>query len=223
MIEQLYPCDHCGGRATLGRSQRLIDTAPNRLYDFSSFGRFSGPPRIGDMLPRPPTAPETEPLVCVYCTGCGMTTPWVPIGSDELAAKNNCAHIWNNRLNRPKATDDDIRSLIERELGACDAQLVFDLIARNEGDWDERGPLFQKLAQRIVDATITTIDTWPISPVLDDAARYRKLMQLAKFVELDGERFIQFPKIPTQPEHDDYLFEDRIAMAIDSMPDRDRW
>jgi hypothetical protein len=59
--------------------------------------------------------------------------------------------------------------------------------------------------------------------VLNDAARYRKLMQLAKWVDIDGERHIQFPKIPTPREHNDMLFDDRIAAAIDGMPDRDRW
>ena len=79
------------------------------------------------------------------------------------------------------------------------------------------------LAQRLVDATIATFDTWPIDPTLKDAARYRKLMQLAKWVDIDGERHIQFPKVPTPREHQDMLFEDRIAAAVDAMPDRDRW
>lgn len=79
MLEHLYPCGHCGERPRIGRSQRLIDCEENRLYDYSTFGRYAGPPEIGDVLPRPPEAPKTEKLVCIYCTGCGMQTPWSPL------------------------------------------------------------------------------------------------------------------------------------------------
>ncbi|WP_321882568.1 Lar family restriction alleviation protein [Burkholderia cepacia] len=223
MIEQLYPCEHCGGRPTVGRSQRLIDGDNNRLFDFSQFGRFGGPPRIGDVQARPPEAPQTEPLVCIYCTGCGMSTQWEAIGDDEAAAKDRCAETWNRRLSRAKATAEDLRNLIERELGACDTQLVLDMLSRVEGDWDEIGPIVKLLAQRLVDATVVTFDTWPIAPVLEDAARYRKLVQLAKWIEVDGQDYVQFPKIHSPNEHRDFLFEDRIAVAVDAMPDRDRW
>ncbi|WP_239511557.1 hypothetical protein [Burkholderia sp. JP2-270] len=117
----------------------------------------------------------------------------------------------------------DLRRLIERELGACDTQLVLDMLSRVEGDWNEIGPIFKMLAQRIVDATVVTFDTWPIAPVLEDAARYRKLVQLAKWIEVDGQDYVQFPKIHSPSEHRDFLFEDRIAIAVDAMPDRDRW
>ncbi|WP_175773002.1 Lar family restriction alleviation protein [Paraburkholderia phenazinium] len=223
MIEQLYPCDHCGGRPTLGQSQRVVEQDGYPAFDFTSFGRFSGPPKIGDVLARPLSAPMTEKLVCIYCSGCGMSTPWEPIGDNENAARDRVATIWNQRLNRPKVTAGDIRDLIERELGAVDAQLIIDMLARNDSDWAERGPIFSMLAQRIVDATVVTIDSWPIDPVLKDAARYRKLLQLARWVEIDGERYVQFPKIHSPREHQDMLFEDCIALAVDTMPDRNRW
>jgi len=223
MIEQLYPCDHCGGRPTVGRSQRLVEQNGHPAFDFTAFGRFSGPPKLGDVLPRPLSAPVTEKLVCIYCQGCGMSTPWEPVGEDENAARNRVASIWNNRLNRPKVAPGDIRDLIEKELGAVDAQLIIDLLARNDTDWEERGPIFAMLAQRIVDARVVTLESWPIDPVLKDAARYRKLVQLARWVDIDGERCVQFPKVPSPREHQDMLFEDRIALAIDTMPDRDRW
>jgi hypothetical protein len=152
-----------------------------------------------------------------------MSTPWIPIGSDESAAMDEAARIWNRRLARPKVTEGDLRDLIEKELGACDMQMVIDMLAHNTDDWETRGPIFAMLAQRLVDASVSTIESWPIDPVLQDAARYRKLVQLAKWVDIDGERYVQFPKIPTPPEHDDCLFEDRIALAVDGMPDRDRW
>ncbi len=49
------------------------------------------------------------------------------------------------------------------------------------------------LAQKIVDGKITMRDFWPIDPVLIDAARYRTLRQLAKFVYTDGVASVQFP------------------------------
>ncbi|SIT48732.1 conserved hypothetical protein [Paraburkholderia ribeironis] len=223
MYEQLYPCDHCGGRGTAGFSQRVVAEIGQAGFDYGRFGRHAGPPKIGDALTRPAYAPKTEKLACIYCADCGMTTPWIAVDNDEHAALDQCAKIWNQRLDRPKVTDGDLRDLIEKEVGACDAQMVINLLARNEGDWEARGPIFAMLAQRLVDAAISTNDCWPIQPLLNDAARYRKLMQLVKWVDIDGERYAQFPKIPTPGDHSDLVFEDRIALAVDGMPDRDRW
>lgn len=223
MYEQLYPCDHCGGRGTVGFSQRVATETSPSGFDYGPFSRHSGPPKIGDVTPRPPYAPKTEGLVCIYCADCEMSTPWIPINGDEPAAMDKAARIWNRRLNRPEVTEGDLRELVEKELGACDTQMVIDMLARNKTDWETRGPIFAMLAQRLVDASVSTIDSWPIDPVLHDAGRYRKLVQLAKWVDIDGERYVQFPKIPTPRKHDDCLFEDRIALAVDGMPDRDRW
>jgi hypothetical protein len=223
MYEQLYPCDHCGGRGTAGFSQRVVADIGETGFDYGQFGRQAGPPKIGDTLARPAYAPKTEKLACIYCADCGMTTPWIAVGSDEHAALDQCAKIWNQRINRPKVEAGDLRALIEKEVGACDAQMVINMLSRNEEDWETRGPIFAMLAQRLVDAAISTNDCWPIEPLLNDAARYRKLMQLVKWVDIDGERYAQFPRIPTPAEHSDLVFEDRIALAVDAMPDRDRW
>ncbi len=223
MYEQLVPCDHCGGRPTVGRSQRLISPCPDPIYDPSRWGRFAGPPRNGDTAMRPPEAPATEPLVCIYCGECGMQTPWQPCGEDDTAARNTAAHIWNRRLNRPEAEKTELQRLVERELGTADIPAIIELISRLEGDWSELGPAIKMIARRLVDATVVTFDSWPIDPVLNDAARYRKLVQLTKWVDIDGERYVQFPKVYTHPEDRDRLFEDLIASAVDSLPDRDRW
>jgi hypothetical protein len=223
MYEQLIPCEHCGGRPTVGRSQRLLSERPNPQYDYTEWGRMAGPPRIGDRLPRPPEAPKTEPLVCIYCSECGMSTPWQAIERDEKAALDRCGAIWNRRLSRPEAKKSDVQRLVEREVGTADIPAVLELLSRTDGNWDELGPMFAMIARRLVDATIVTFDSWPIDPVLNDAARWRKLVQLAKWVEMEGETYVQFPKIYSPAEHGEMLFEDRIAAAIDSMPDRDRW
>lgn len=223
MYEQLYPCDHCGGRPTVGRSQRVVAQLGDDKFDYGVFGREAGPPEIGDTMPRPPSAPQTEKIACIYCDGCGMTTPWEPVGTDMNAALDRVGHIWNRRLNRPPAAATDLQHLVERELGAPDAQFILDLLARNDADWEVRGPIFAMLAQRIVDATVVAADTWPIEPTLNDAARYRKLVHHAQSVNIDGERYVQFPKV-FNPNRDPYvLYEVAVAAAVDGLPDRCRW
>lgn len=223
MIEQLYPCDHCGGRPTLGYSQRTLSPAGDAGVRYDRFVLGTDQPVMGDTMRRPLGTPPTERLVCVHCDGCGMQTPWEAIGDDEKAAMARCAAVWNARLSRPPVTVGELLDLVEKEVGACDAQLILDLLSRSDGDWEERGPIFKMLAQRVVDASIVTIESWPIDPVLKDAARYRKLVQLVKWLDIDGERYVSFPRIPTPREHANFLFEDRIANAIDAMPDRHRW
>ncbi|WP_176060306.1 Lar family restriction alleviation protein [Paraburkholderia sp. BCC1876] len=223
MYEQLYPCDHCGGRPTLGRSQRVVAQIGDDEFDYGVFGREAGPPEIGDTMPRPPSAPQTEAIVCIYCDGCGMTTPWEPVGDDRHAALDRVGQIWNRRLNRPPAGADELRTLVEKELGAPDMLFVLNVLARNEDDWETRGPVFAMLARRLLDATVVTADTWPVEPTLLDAARYRKLVHHAHSVNIDGERYIQFPKV-YNPNRDPYvLYEFETAAAVDGLPDRNRW
>jgi hypothetical protein len=223
MFEQLYPCDHCGGRPTIGRSQQVIDRTGDPYIDGSAYGIDAGPPVPGDVLRRPPEAPPTEKIVCIYCSDCGMSTAWVTVGDNEKEALDRCAAVWNRRLNRPKTEPNDIQALIERELGACDTQFVLDLLSRNKDDWETRGPIFGMLARRLRDATVVTSDTWPIAPVLEDAARYRKLLQLVKLIIIDAEQYAQFPRIPVPAELREFVFEDSVSKAVDAMPDRDRW
>lgn len=223
MIEELVPCDHCGGTPRIGRSQRVVARLGEPNFDYSVFGGDSGPPRDGDMMARPPGAPQTEHIVSIHCSDCGMSTPWEPTGRDEFAALTRCGIVWNRRLNRPETTFEDIRSLINREIGAPDAPFVLSLLARSNRDWEERGPLLAALAQRVIDATAVCRDYWPINPTLEDAARFRKLTQLANFITVAGHPTIHFPPIISPLEHRDMVFEDRIAAAVDALPDRERW
>jgi hypothetical protein len=48
-------------------------------------------------------------------------------------------------------------------------------------------------------------------------------MQLVRIVYIDEQPHLTFPTIPANPELNDLAFEIRIADAIDSLPDRDRW
>jgi hypothetical protein len=224
MTDELFPCGHCGGNWAFGWSQRALARPSAPQLDFSKIGTGAGRALIMDDLERrPPTEPPTETVVCIVCSDCGMQTPWVPVGDDKHAALDEAGKIWNTRLNRPVATKGDILDLIRKEISAVDVPYIIDLLARSSDCWEERGPIFAMLAQKVVDSKITMRDFWPIDPVLTDAARYRKLVQLAKFVYIDAIESVQFPRIPATGGEEERSFEDRIASAVDDLPDRSRW
>jgi hypothetical protein len=210
MYEQLLPCDHCGGVPHVGRSLVPAATFSSEHSDESS-EESSHPP-------------QSEERVRIYCGSCGMSTEWERVEHlDEMSALNRCAMIWNRRVDRTPTTSGSLEELINKEVGPLDSQLVLSAIANNTEDWEERGPTFAKLARRISDSIVTSRDFWPVTPVLTDAARYRKLMQMVRFVYIDGIPHLHFPTIPADPNLNDIAFEIRVADAIDNLPDRDRW
>jgi hypothetical protein len=151
-----------------------------------------------------------------------MQTPWIAIGDDRHAALEKAGAIWNARTRRPPAKEGDLLKLIRKEVSALDAPFLINLLARTEGGWEKRGPIFAMLAAKIVDSKITLSDFWPVDTVLNDAARYRKLQQLAKRVYIDGIASIQFPRIPATGG-DEGSFENSVNLAVDDLPDRNRW
>jgi hypothetical protein len=159
----------------------------------------------------------------IACEDCGMQTPWEPIGNDKHAALDLAGVIWNTRFNRPVATEGDLLDLIRKEISAVDIPYILDLLSRTTEDWETRGPIFAMLAQKVVDSKITMRDYWPVDPVLCDAARFRTLVQLAKFVYIDRVASVQFPRIPATGGDDDSSFEARIGAAVDDLPERSRW
>ena len=226
MTDELFPCAHCNGPFRIGYSQRVKATIGEKEFDYSRYGRnFEGPPLLGDTARRPPSAPQTERLVCIYCPDpdCGMQTPWVPVGDDEDAAMTKAGRIWNRRFNRPPATEGDLLDMVRKELSVLDSPFVMDLLARNTEDWETRGPLFSMLAQKISDSTINMSDFWPIDPILHDASRYRRLVQHVKFIYIHGVESVQFPRIPGRPNIEHCPFEKRIAAAVDDLPPRNAW
>jgi hypothetical protein len=152
-----------------------------------------------------------------------MQTPRFPIGEDKNAALDEAGKIWNQRPNRPAATEGDLLDLILKEISPVDAPYVLDLLARTTEDWEKRGPILSTLAQKIVDGKITARDFWPIDPVLMDAARYRKLQQLARFVYIAAVASVQFPRVPATGGDEQCPFETRVSAAGDDLPDRSRW
>jgi hypothetical protein len=162
--------------------------------------------------------------VRIYCGSCGMGTEWDRVENlDEISSLNRCAAVWNRRLNRTPTKAGTLEDLINKEVGPLDSQYLLSLIANNTEEWPERGPVFARLALRISDAIAISRDFWPVTPVLNDAARYRKLMQQVRFVYVDGRPHLSFPTVPANPELNDLAFEIRVADAVDSLPDRDRW
>jgi hypothetical protein len=96
------------------------------------------------------------------------------------------------------------------------------LSCRSKDREKNQGPLFA-LAQKVMDGKITARDFWPIDPVLIDAARYRTLQRLARFVYIDDVPPVQFPRIPATGGDEERSFEDRAAAAVDDLPERSRW
>ncbi|WP_250537125.1 Lar family restriction alleviation protein [Caballeronia sp. AZ10_KS36] len=221
MTDELFPCDHCGGKWSFGFSQRLVGrpSAPER--DFARLGNSLAPP-MQDMEPRSPYDVPYEKVCCIFCEECGMQTPWIPIGNDRYAALDKAGEIWNARMRRPKATEGDLLQLVRKEVSAVDDAYLIDLLSRNEDDWEKRGPIFQMLAKKIADSKITMSEFWPVDTVLRDAARYRKLQQLAKRIYIDGIASVQFPRIPATGG-DEGNFENSVNEAVDDLPDRNRW
>ena len=221
MTDELFPCDHCGGKWAFGYSHRLLKrpSAPARDY-LNSDDRIA--PEMNDMESRSLYAIPQEKVCCIYCEDCGMQTPWISIGNDRYAALDKAGEIWNARVRRPKANEGDLLKLVRKEISAVDAAYLIDLLSRNEDDWEKRGPIFQMLAKKIADSKITMSEFWPVDTVLNDAARYRKLQQLAKRIYIDGVASIQFPRIPATGG-DEGSFENSVNLAVDDLPDRNRW
>ncbi|TCK32511.1 restriction alleviation protein Lar [Paraburkholderia sp. BL8N3] len=221
MTDELFPCDHCGGGWAFGFSQRTIGRPSAPEKDFSRLDRGRAP-AMHDMEARSPYDAPTEKVCCIYCEECGMQTPWIPTGSDRHAALDKAGEIWNARTRRPKAKEGELLKLVRKEISAVDAAFLIDLLARNEEDWEKRGPVFGTIAKKIADSKITMSDYWPVDTVLNDAARYRKLQQLAKRIYIDGIASIQFPRIPATGG-DEGNFENSVNLAVDDLPDRNRW
>jgi hypothetical protein len=221
MTDELFPCDHCGGKWAFGFSHRLLKrpSAPARDY-LTSEPSFA--PEMNDLEARSLFAIPQEQVCCIYCEECGMQTPWFAIGNDRHAALNKAGEVWNARTRRPKAKEGDLLKLVRKEISAMDAAYLITLLSRNEEDWEKRGPIFGMIAKKIVDSKITLSDFWPVEPVLNDAARYRKLQQMAKRIYIDGIASIQFPRIPATGG-DEGCFENSVNLAVDDLPDRNRW
>ncbi|WP_168788809.1 Lar family restriction alleviation protein [Paraburkholderia aromaticivorans] len=215
MLEKLYPCPCCGGVPKAGRFDEVIEEEDKDV----------SPLRIRAHPLRLVQRPRTRELVRVVCGSCGLATPWIPIvDGNENAALDECGRLWNTRTDRVPVQTGSLDELIENEINGDDISYVLALIARNDTEWETRGPIFAKLAQRLIDATIVTRDWWPITPTLEDAYRYRKLVSHSHREEPeDGPGSVAFQPIALADDTRTYAYEGRVAAAVDALPDRERW
>jgi hypothetical protein len=163
-------------------------------------------------------------MVRLHCQTCFMSTPKIPITANRNAAVTELVNIWNTRPNRVETTAGSIEDLIKKEVRSIDTPLVMELLARNTEDWEARGPLLSALAAKCIDSSLAYSDWWPMESLIKDAARYRKLLQLGKFYIIDGKQTLRFPAIDAiEPDDHPRTFDTVANMAIDALPDRDRW
>ena len=131
----------------------------------------------------------------VACTGCGITTPPQSLDAGRDQAFTVLRGIWNTRV-RPRPTEQhELSAIIRKELSTSDLGTILALIARNEGNWAERGPLFAALATKLLQPEPMLQELIPAESLLKDASRYRKLMRRAKVIQIDGRPWIHIEPI----------------------------
>ncbi|CAM2158487.1 protein of unknown function (plasmid) [Pararobbsia alpina] len=162
-------------------------------------------------------------MVRLHCSVCLMTTEKIPSSPDRNAALTQLTNAWNQRPNRVPTTAGSIHELINKEIHAVDSAMVLEMIARNQEDWETRGPLLGELAAKCIDSALAYSDYWPIDAVIYDAARYRKLLKLARFFVVDGRRTLRFEPIVAAKSDSNMPFEGLANLSIDQLPDRNRW
>jgi hypothetical protein len=52
---------------------------------------------------------------------------------------------------------------------------------------------------------------------------YRTLQQIARSVYIDGVASVKFPRIPATGGDEDCSFETRVSLAVEDLPERNRW
>ena len=131
----------------------------------------------------------------IACTGCGITTPPQSLDAGRDQAFTVLRGIWNTRV-RPRPTEQhELSAIIRKELSTSDLGTVLALIARNEDNWTERGPLFAALATKLLQPEPMLQELIPAQTLLRDASRYRKLMRRAKVIQIDGRPWIHIEPI----------------------------
>ncbi|GAB7544188.1 hypothetical protein [Cupriavidus basilensis] len=131
----------------------------------------------------------------IACTGCGITTPPQSLDASRDQAFTVLRGIWNTRV-RPRPTEQhELSAIIRKELSTSDLGTVLALIARNEDNWTERGPLFAALATKLLQPEPMLQELIPAETLLKDACRYRKLMRRARVIQIDGRPWIHIEPI----------------------------
>jgi hypothetical protein len=162
-------------------------------------------------------------MVRLFCKTCLISTSKIPYGADRNVALAQLVQTWNTRPNRTPTEEGSILDLINKEVNAVDTPLVLELIARNEQDWESRGPLLAALAAKCIDSSLAYSEWWPVETLIKDAARYRKLLQRVRFETVGSKRLLQFTPIETAEPEDHCSHDALVGLTIDELPDRNRW
>jgi hypothetical protein len=78
-------------------------------------------------------------------------------------------------------------------------------------------------AAKCIDSSLAWNDYWPIDMVVNDASRFRKLLQLGSFYTIEGKRTLRFEPIDAAATDEPMTYEPAACASIDALPDRDRW
>lgn len=162
----------------------------------------------------------------ITCTGCGISTPPESIESGHDQAHAVLRGIWNTRLT-PRPTDQhELSAIVRTELSSSDLGTVLALIARNDEDWETRGPLFAAMAEKLLQPEPFLQELVPAEALLKDASRYRKLMRRAKLIHIDGRPWVHIEPIDALPATvseellgGTIILEEFLARVLDTTPD----
>ncbi|WP_223999933.1 hypothetical protein [Cupriavidus pinatubonensis] len=162
----------------------------------------------------------------MVCTGCGMSTPPQSIDDGYDQAHAVLRGIWNTRVTLRPTAQHELSGIVRRELSSSDLGTVLALIARNEDNWEERGPLFAAMAEKLLQPEPFLQDLVPAETLLRDADRYHKLMRRARLVQIDGRPWVHIEPIDALPATvSEELFggtiilEEFLARALDCAPE----
>lgn len=126
----------------------------------------------------------------IVCTSCGISTPPHPLDAGHEQAYAVLRGIWELRV-RPLPFDrHELSGLVRKGLTSADLGSVLALIANNEDNWAERGPLFAAMAARLLRQEHAVQELMPPETMLRDASRYRQLLRRARILQIDGRPWI---------------------------------
>uniref|UniRef100_UPI003F490874 hypothetical protein n=1 Tax=Cupriavidus necator TaxID=106590 RepID=UPI003F490874 len=162
----------------------------------------------------------------IACAGCGMSTPPESLNAGRDQAHAVLRGIWNTRVTPRPTEQHELSAIVRKELTSSDLGTVLALIARNEDDWDARGPLFAAMAAKLLQPEPFLQEIVPAEALLKDASRYRKLMRRAKVIHIDGRPWIHIEPLDALPATvSEELFggttilEEFLARVLDTTPD----
>jgi len=162
----------------------------------------------------------------IVCTGCGISTPPQSLDDGHGRAFAVLSGIWNTRVTPRPTAQHELSGIVRKELTSSDLGAVLALIARNEDNWEERGPLFAAMAEKLLQPEPILQDLVPAETLLGDADRYRKLMRRAKIIQIDGRPWVHFEPIDALPATvseelfgSTIILEEFLARALDCAPE----